>query len=57
MSGFTDEQIEAIEWFKGPLLVIGTPGSRKTTVIVNRINNVNPLAVSRKCLTFVAVFR
>lgn len=39
MSGFTDEQIEAIEWFKGPLLVIGTPGSGKTTVIVNRINN------------------
>ena len=39
MSVFTDEQIEAIEWFKGPLLVIGTPGSGKTTVIVNRINN------------------
>ncbi|MBR6402549.1 MAG: ATP-dependent helicase [Eubacterium sp.] len=39
MGVFTDEQIEAIEWFKGPLLVIGTPGSGKTTVIVNRINN------------------
>ena len=39
MSTFTEEQIQAIEWFKGPLLVIGTPGSGKTTVIVNRINN------------------
>ena len=39
MGGFTDEQIAAIEWYKGPLLVIGTPGSGKTTVIVNRINN------------------
>ena len=37
--GFTDEQIKAIEWFKGPLMVIGTPGSGKTTVIVNRVNN------------------
>lgn len=39
MSGFTQEQTEAIEWYEGPLLVIGTPGSGKTTVIINRINN------------------
>ena len=39
MSGFTEEQMTSIEWFKGPLLVLGTPGSGKTTVIVNRINN------------------
>ena len=37
--GFTDEQIKAIEWYEGPLMVIGTPGSGKTTVIVNRVNN------------------
>ena len=36
---YTDEQLEAIQWFKGPMLVLGTPGSGKTTVIVNRINN------------------
>ena len=39
MSNFTDEQLEAITWFKGPMLILGTPGSGKTTVIVNRINN------------------
>ena len=39
MSSFTQEQTEAIEWYEGPLLVIGTPGSGKTTVIINRINN------------------
>ena len=39
LSGFTQEQTEAIEWFEGPLLVLGTPGSGKTTVIINRINN------------------
>ena len=37
--GFTEEQIKAIEWYEGPLMVIGTPGSGKTTVIVNRVNN------------------
>ena len=36
---FTEEQGMAIEWNKGPLLVLGTPGSGKTTVIINRINN------------------
>ncbi len=36
---FTKEQEEAIEWNEGPLLVLGTPGSGKTTVIINRINN------------------
>ena len=36
---FTEEQIKAIEWFQGPMMVLGTPGSGKTTVIVNRINN------------------
>ena len=36
---YTDEQLEAIQWYNGPMLVLGTPGSGKTTVIVNRINN------------------
>ena len=36
---FTEEQASAIEAFNGPHLVLGTPGSGKTTVIINRINN------------------
>ena len=36
---FNEEQIEAIRWDKGPLLVLGTPGSAKTTVITYRILN------------------
>lgn len=36
---FTEEQTKAIEAFNGPHLVLGTPGSGKTTVIINRINN------------------
>ncbi|SEP93015.1 DNA helicase-2 / ATP-dependent DNA helicase PcrA [Lachnospiraceae bacterium NE2001] len=36
---FTEEQIRAIEWNEGPLMVLGTPGSGKTTVIINRVNN------------------
>ncbi len=36
---FNEEQIEAIRWGKGPLLVLGTPGSGKTTVITYRILN------------------
>ena len=36
---YTEEQLQAIRWFKGPLLVLGTPGAGKTTVIVNRVNN------------------
>ena len=43
---FTKEQQEAITWFEGPMMVIGTPGSGKTTVIVNRINN---LIYEHKC--------
>ena len=35
---FNEEQIQAIEWFRGPLLVLGTPGSGKTTVILQRVN-------------------
>ncbi len=35
---FNEEQIRAIEWFEGPLLVLGTPGSGKTTVILHRVN-------------------
>ncbi len=35
---FTDEQSYAIKHYKGPMLVLGTPGSGKTTVITNRIN-------------------
>lgn len=34
---FNDEQNMAINWFKGPLLVLGTPGSGKTTVILQRV--------------------
>ena len=37
MSKFNDEQLNSIQWYKGPKLVLGTPGSGKTTVIVNRI--------------------
>ena len=43
---FTKEQQDAITWFEGPMMVIGTPGSGKTTVIVNRINN---LIYEHKC--------
>ena len=34
---FNEDQITAIKWNKGPVLVLGTPGSGKTTVIVERI--------------------
>ena len=34
---FNKEQQQAIEWFEGPLLVLGTPGSGKTTVILHRV--------------------
>ncbi len=37
MSKFNEEQLNSIKWYKGPKLVLGTPGSGKTTVIVNRI--------------------
>ena len=33
----SQEQKEVIKWYKGPLLVLGTPGSGKTTVIVERV--------------------
>ena len=55
-AGFSEEQKAAIEWFKGPMLVLGTPGSGKTTVIVNRIKylidscNVRPERIL--CFTF-----
>lgn len=45
---FSEEQLHAINHFKGPALVIAGPGSGKTSVIVNRIinliqnKNVNP---------------
>jgi len=45
---FSDEQLEAINHFQGPALVIAGPGSGKTSVIVNRIlyliqiKNINP---------------
>jgi len=35
----SEEQQAAADWFEGPLLVLGTPGSGKTTVIVERIHN------------------
>ena len=34
---FNEEQQRAIKWYTGPLLVLGTPGSGKTTVILNRV--------------------
>ncbi len=34
---FNEEQQKAIEWYEGPLLVLGTPGSGKTTVILHRV--------------------
>ena len=37
MATFSEEQQNIIQWYKGPMLVLGTPGSGKTTVIVNRI--------------------
>ena len=36
---FTNEQIDAINHFKGPALVLAVPGSGKTTIILNRIIN------------------
>lgn len=36
---FTNEQMSAINHFKGPSLVLAVPGSGKTTVILNRIIN------------------
>ena len=34
---FNEDQQKAIQWYTGPLLVLGTPGSGKTTVILNRV--------------------
>ncbi len=34
---FNEEQKQAIAWYEGPLLVLGTPGSGKTTVILHRV--------------------
>lgn len=34
-----EDQKKAVKWYDGPVLVIGTPGSGKTTVIVERIRN------------------
>ncbi len=39
VKNFDKDQEKAIKWNKGPLLVLGTPGSGKTTVIVERIIN------------------
>ncbi len=45
---FNEAQMEAVNWFKGPAMILGTPGSGKTTVIINRlkhmieVNNVKP---------------
>lgn len=36
---FTEQQIEAIEHYKGSALVLAVPGSGKTTVLLNRILN------------------
>ena len=56
MSGLSEEQQNIVQWYKGPMLVLGTPGSGKTTVIVNRICylidvcKVNPANIL--CFTF-----
>lgn len=34
---FNEEQKKAAAWFQGPCLVLGTPGSGKTTVMIHRI--------------------
>ena len=34
---FNEDQKYAIAWYQGPLLVLGTPGSGKTTVILHRV--------------------
>ena len=39
VKNFDKDQEKAIKWNKGPLLVLGTPGSGKTTIIVERIIN------------------
>ena len=45
---FTNQQLEAINHFKGPSLLLAVPGSGKTTVLINRIykliteKNINP---------------
>ncbi len=33
----SEEQEACCDWFRGPLLCLGTPGAGKTTVIVNRV--------------------
>ena len=49
---FNEEQQKAIEWYTGPLLVLGTPGSGKTTVILNRVRElvVNRGVIPRQIL-------
>lgn len=48
---FTEQQIEAMEHYKGSALVLAVPGSGKTTVLLNRIINliekyeVNPSSI------------
>lgn len=39
MHNFNEYQLKAIKHINGPALVVGTPGSGKTTVIINRIKN------------------
>ena len=36
---FTNQQIDAINHFKGPALILAVPGSGKTTVLLHRILN------------------
>ncbi|SEF44512.1 DNA helicase-2 / ATP-dependent DNA helicase PcrA [Eubacterium ruminantium] len=44
---FNEDQQKAINWYKGPMLVLGTPGSGKTTVITERIKKlINEYKVS-----------
>ena len=55
---FNDEQQEAIEWFRGPLLVLGTPGSGKTTVILHRVKRlVKEHGVIPRCILVITFTR
>ena len=36
---FTNQQVDAINHFKGPALILAVPGSGKTTVLLHRILN------------------
>jgi DNA helicase II / ATP-dependent DNA helicase PcrA len=55
MMKFNDAQVEAVNHFDGPCLVISVPGSGKTSVLVERTANLISRGVDQKnllCITF-----